>query len=195
MASIRSFFAIPLSVRAERQLLNCRDRLQQRVEQGLLLDSLSPDSKVRWIPPANYHLTLAFLGDIRPSQVGLLHDLAREAVAQQPASDFQLQQLAWFPSGLKPRMLVAMPASSSALTDLHARLGRLLLQQGFRIEKRAFRPHITLARFKQLNATFDLAAEAIDIRCELDELVLFSSTMSGSGSRYTPLFVEPIGSL
>lgn len=185
---IRSFFAIPLSHEAEFELACAGDGLQPWLE-----DALNPDASVRWVPSGNYHLTLAFLGAIRHRDVALLHDIAQQAVEGMWAGELVLQQFEWFPSALKPRMLVAVPAANADLTDLQSRLSKLLRQNGFSLEKRPFRPHITLARLRDVSQCPDLSAQQLDISCELDELVLFSSERGKEGSVYSPLLVEPIG--
>lgn len=185
---IRSFFALPLSHEAEFDLACATDGLQP-----LLDKTLNPEASLRWVPSANYHLTLAFLGDIRRRDVERLHDIAQQVVEGMWATEFLLQRFEWFPSALKPRLLVAAPADNPALIDLQSRLSKLLRQQGFSLESKPFRPHITLARLRDVSQCPDLSGQELDISCELDELVLFSSEQSRVGSVYTPLVVEPIG--
>lgn len=186
--SIRSFFAIPLSHESEQALDDATLALRSGIEDGL-----SGDAIFRWIPPENYHLTLAFLGQIRRSEIQRLHEIALDTIADVPASEFVLEGFEWFPSAVKPRVLVAVPGLCHPLMDLQKQLSRHLQSEGFHLEKRPFRPHISLARIKGLFQPMDLSAESLDIACELDELVLFSSVQGRGGSVYSPLLVEPIG--
>lgn len=186
--SLRSFFAIPLSHRAESELDIACDSLQAILEQ-----SLNPEAQLRWVPPGNYHLTLAFLGTIRRGDIARLHDIACQVIDGMWADEFTLRRFDWMPSALKPRLLVAEPEPCSTLIDLQGRLSKALRQQGFSLEKREFRPHITLARLRDVSACPDLSQESVAIACELDELVLFSSERGREGSVYSPLVVEPIG--
>lgn len=185
---IRSFFALPLSHASEDELAAVAGGIR-----GFLEQSLPADVRVRWVPPGNYHLTLAFLGNIQRRDIEQLHQVALHSIEGMRASEFSLQQLAWFPSALKPRMLVAEPQACDALLALQQRLAQALRRQGFALEKRPFRPHVTLARLQGLFAPADLSADAVDISCELDELVLFSSVQGRGGPEYSPLLVEPIG--
>ena len=188
MTAIRSFFAVPLSVQSEQQLAEACDGLWAAVERGM-----NPEATIRWIPPQNYHLTLAFLGNIQRRDLSLLHDIAQQVVADSVEERFELCRFEWFPSAVKPRLLVAVPAECPPLLRLQRELSRRLGGQGFHLEKRAFRPHISLARVRELSSPIDLENEPLGIDCELDELVLFSSTQGRGGSVYTPLFVEPLG--
>ena len=185
---VRSFFAVPLSVEAEQQLVVAAESLRRQLDYGL-----GQGASLRWIPKQNYHLTLAFLGDIPRRQIQLLHDIASEVVAGERAGELMLNGFEWFPSASKPRLLAAIPAPCAMLQSLQRQLHRRLNQQGFHLEKREFRPHVTLARIKGSLAPMDIRDEALAISSELDELVLFASTQGRNGSVYTPLFVEPIG--
>lgn len=185
---IRSFFAIPLSHASEDELAAVADGLRASLQQHL-----PGEVRWRWVASANYHLTLAFLGNIRRRDIEQLHQIALHSIEGMVASDFYLQRLAWFPSALKPRMLVAVPQHCEALVELQQRLSRGLRREGYAVEKREFRPHVTLARLQGLFEPADLSAEAVDIFCELDELVLFSSVQGRGGAEYSPLLVEPIG--
>ena len=185
--SIRSFFALPLSVIVEQRLHQFTGQLRDDLHH-----SINPEAAFRWVPPANYHLTLAFLGDIRQRDIQLLHQIAMELAAETAPGCFTLETCEWFPSSLKPRLLVAVPDKYQPLYDLQKRLGQQLNRQGFHIEKRAFRPHISLARVRDIAAPPNLAEERLGLSCEMDELVLFSSTQSRQGPVYTPVFAEPL---
>ena len=195
MASYRVFFALPVSVQAEQQLQELASELRFDLDNGL-----TPEAVLRWVRPENYHITLAFLGNIQPRDVERLHRVAlsvveefAEAVTGSRAGLLQITTVEWFPSPLKPRLLVASVADNSALQQLQRSLSRALRSEGFRLEKQAFRPHITLARGKALVAPQNMSGIKMNIETEMDELVLFNSTLSPAGSRYSPLFVETLG--
>lgn len=195
MASYRAFFALPVSVQAEQQLQDLVAELQFDLEH-----TLSAETVFRWVKPENYHITLAFLGDIQARDVERLHRLAlpivegyAETFAGRQASQLLIRAVEWFPSPLKPRLLVAGVADNEPLQQLQRALSRALRTEGFRLEKKAFRPYITLARCTALMAPPDLRLVKVDIETELDELVLFNSELTSSGPRYSPLFVELLG--
>lgn len=192
-APLRLFFALPMSFAAERQLLALREQLERS-----LFDTLDSAEYWHWIPPQNYHLTLAFLGQVDGRRLDLLHRLARTVADQAKLGEAQLDGLSWFPSPLKPRLLVAETAPCDPLHALQRLLAGELRRAGFDVDSRAFRPHISLARCKGLGAPPDLSLLALQstlqqITCEVDELVLFSSTSGKAGRRYHPVIVEPLG--
>jgi 2'-5' RNA ligase len=87
-----------------------------------------------------WHLTLHFIGAVPAERLGRI--AAGIAV---PGRRFELQltALECWPRGL----VVLRPAEvPEALHDLHARVGAALQRLELPLERRAFRPHLTLAR-------------------------------------------------
>ena len=187
MALIRAFVALPLSLQAQRQLADFSSALQQ--------DQLAchgPETHFAWVVPDNYHLTLAFVGNIRQRDIEVIH-LACQSVAQQfNADNLTFTSVEWFPHALKPRLIVAVPEKNATLFALQKLLLKQLRREGIQLESRPFRPHISLVRVKAVEAPVDLAGYDLSISSELDELVLFKSEPGVGGSFYTPIFAEPI---
>ncbi len=98
----------------------------------------------RWTPAAQYHVTLAFLGEVEHERMAEIK-AALEQVAGAPL-ELRLQGLNVFPSRRRPRVLVAGVERAEALTALHARVEAAMENVGFAPENRAFRPHVTIAR-------------------------------------------------
>ncbi len=101
----------------------------------------------RWIEPADYHVTLRFLGDI---DADVAEDVA-EALTEMRARDpitVVLDGLGVF-GGDRPRALFAAVAQDPALMDLQAEQERLVRRAGVPPERRKFTPHVTLARLKR----------------------------------------------
>jgi RNA 2',3'-cyclic 3'-phosphodiesterase len=99
----------------------------------------------RWIDPAEYHLTLRFAGDIN-------NGLAREFAANLASIDidaFELtvEGLGAF-GGNDPHTVYASFAPSPQLDALARAHEKAARDAGLPPEKRAFKPHITLARLR-----------------------------------------------
>lgn len=94
----------------------------------------------RPIAQSKLHLTLHFLGDVDDSTVPAL----RDALAVRAACfELRLDRLQAWPGG----WLVLCPGGvPAALVQLHADLAQRLSALGLRVEARAFKPHVTLAR-------------------------------------------------
>jgi 2'-5' RNA ligase len=102
-----------------------------------------------WVNPSGIHLTLAFLGELSDEQL-LQTSQAAEVAAQHVAPfDYRLSHLGIFGSPRQPRVLwVGIEETSGRLQNVHRALNKELEQRGFEVEKRAFSPHLTLARIK-----------------------------------------------
>ena len=98
--------------------------------------------------PEDLHVTLAFLGEQPEERIPELLE-AMEAAAETVALT-GLPVLATAKAGAMPgpkgELWAADCVPDAALTELARRLGGELGRRGFRVEKRRFRPHITLGR-------------------------------------------------
>jgi 2'-5' RNA ligase len=99
----------------------------------------------RWSDPADYHLTLRFIGDIdarTANEVAEALDEARRGLVE-----VAFEGLSWF-GGDKPRAVIAKVKPAPALVELAADHERRLRRLGLAPEKRQFTPHVTLARMR-----------------------------------------------
>jgi 2'-5' RNA ligase len=183
MAVIRAFFALSIAEQLEQQLVQACDQLGARLGK----------TPLRWVPAENYHITLAFLGDVPSELLPLLSDITDAVAADHAPFELSLETLAWFPSANKPRQLVALLKPSAALAQLHKQLNSRLASVGLTLEKRRFRPHITLARAGRSLTAMPFEQPLAQACFEADELVLFESQLHSSGSRYSPLAVALLG--
>lgn len=143
---------------------------------------------VRLIAPANIHLTMAFLGERSAGEMpAILEAMARAAQFCGGEPALQVAAPILLPPR-SPRVLAAGVADrNGALTRLHKELTSALGEQIDYSERRAFRPHLTLAR---LARDAKLPAELSPLRADefiCDELVLYRSYLEPSGARYEAL--------
>jgi 2'-5' RNA ligase len=99
----------------------------------------------RWSEPADYHLTLRFIGDIdarTADDIAAALDEARRGPVE-----VAFEALSWF-GGDKPRAIIARVKPAPALLALAADHERRLRRLGLPPETRQFTPHVTLARMR-----------------------------------------------
>lgn len=102
---------------------------------------------VRWVPPDRYHVTLRFMGDIDDASLPRLLRAA-EALAPEPPFRARLVGNGTFPRRGVPRVhWVGLKADP--LVRMRDLLDRELASEGFAVERRAFRPHLTIGRTKR----------------------------------------------
>jgi 2'-5' RNA ligase len=144
--------------------------------------------QVRWVAPANYHITLKFLGDASAEIITALRDRLEPRFASLPGFDVTATGVGAFPNPRNARVIWAgVNDPSSGLTRIAEILDSELAELGFRPETRAFHPHITLGRVKRVD---DLAAilerftEQKFRISRVESVTLFESIMKSGGSEY-----------
>lgn len=151
------------------------------------LQSGVPDA--RWVPAENFHVTLCFAGEV---QGGVMKDLEEElsdiAGPKFPLSVAGVEQ---FSTGKQPKALVALVARNDRLDWLQQKVSTVARNCGVEIDRRKFRPHVTLARFSNGAETGHHIAQfmASHSTCQAgpwvaDHFALYSSRRSSSGSVY-----------
>lgn len=109
---------------------------------GALARRVAAETGGRAVPAANLHLTLAFLGEVDPVRESRI-PAAVEGI-DAPAFELTLERLGAFPkTGVAWAGCASVP---SALASLQAQIDARLREAGFDLERRAFAPHLTLAR-------------------------------------------------
>lgn len=149
----------------------------------------------RWVPSANWHVTLKFLGATYPRLVeGVRATLADVAAAHAPLES-ALEGIGTFPTGRKARVLWAGlrdpgGALAAIAADLDARLAR-----DFRPEDRGFTAHLTVARFDPPAVVSELSpVEVPPVAFLVDRLVLYRSHLRRPAPVYEPLTAARLGS-
>jgi 2'-5' RNA ligase len=153
------------------------------------------DPALRRVPVESLHITLAFLGHRPESEIERIAEIVAASVA--PAIAIEL--LDPVPRPLKGRArLYALPARSVAAEALQAGLSEGLVDAGhYKPEKRAFWPHVTLARVRAEGSGSRrprVVAEpprnlpaALAEPCFCRRLTLYRSELQPSGAHYVPL--------
>lgn len=148
--------------------------------------------EARWVPPDLWHVTLAFLGDV----VG---DGIRDAFASMefPASELilRLQSFGAFPSSEDARVLWIGVQENQAFLDLQSRVAEQVAARGFVLGEREFKPHLTIARFRNpLNASelLKLGGRKHFGDYPIREVVLFDSVLQGNIIKYVPVARRPV---
>jgi 2'-5' RNA ligase len=141
----------------------------------------------RWTTREQRHLTLQFLGN--RADVDAVAE-ALQSLASAPA-DLQLGGGGAFPSARRARVLwVGVARGAEWLGDLAGEVGALLAPLGHEPEDRAYRPHLTLARWKVPTdarpAVERIGDASIGPTWTAGEVVLYESTLRRDGARYVP---------
>ncbi|MEP1207060.1 MAG: RNA 2',3'-cyclic phosphodiesterase [Rhizobiaceae bacterium] len=106
-------------------------------------------SGIRWIDPADFHITLRFIGDVDHRQANDIVEFLSQRSWTAP--HITIGELKCF-GGSKPTALYAQVRPDDALLELAAGQERLMQRLGLAPDPRRFTPHITIGRCKNLSA-------------------------------------------
>jgi len=128
---------------------------------------------------ANLHLTLAFIGDVAADRAEALREVARDVAAEIAPFTLALDRLGAFREG--GIAWIGTAEVPPELAKMALRLARGLAAAGFRTERRAYAPHLTLARKCR---TLPIPARTERVTWRVAELALVESSPQRGGSVY-----------
>ena len=151
-----------------------------------VLEAQNTGSGVRRVPPANFHLTLAFLGSVPLSRLAEVEEVAARCTQSSGLRNLPIEiVLDAVEHWRKPQVLVATASETPpAAVVLAESLQRSLIDSGFSPDLKPFRVHATVAR-KVRRVTHELHIEPVHWRFE--SLRLIESKTSPDGSSYRPI--------
>ena len=152
----------------------------------LLIDAMDDSPELRWVSDDNLHLTLRFIGEVeRPLADDIAAALER---VRAPAFELRVAGIGQFAqrhggalwAGVEPKEPVAA---------LAARVERACQSAGLEPERRAFHPHVTVARWNRQNRaladSFIERNRGLDAgRFTVDRFTLYESRLSRHGAHY-----------
>jgi len=160
---------------------------------------------VRWVGPETFHVTLQFLGET-PKVEEIKRALAQVKAVPVPLT---FGGAGFFPTPQRARVFWVGIESGSELQTLVDNVGSALAPMGFKREGGEYHPHLTLARAgsgRPHSKPGDKPAPGLQaVRAKLEgqpqpefgamtahEFILYQSTLTPSGSRYTRLATFPL---
>jgi 2'-5' RNA ligase len=155
---------------------------------------------VRWVRPEFIHLTVVFMGDVPSGQVPAMADRLKAVCSNHAPFRVSLKPMGCFPNSRNPRVIwLGIDGDIERMSRFRDDLHKALSPFGIKEEERAFKPHLTLGRFKkpgkrqteleQLLATYRVLASPV---CTLGELVIFRSDLKPGGAVYTRMLSWPL---
>src|SRR3989441_10482155 len=149
----------------------------------------------RWVAPESIHITLKFIGEVAEKRIEDI-DSALTGLTWKSFA-ITVHGVGFFPGNRSPRVFWAgmeAPTMQDLAEELDSRMERL----GFEKEKRAFRPHITLARARDTRIDSSLVTASSEYAehdfgsFTVDRIFLFKSILKPSGAVYERLKAYPL---
>ena len=143
-----------------------------------------------WVPPANMHITLRFIGEVEEHVAEEIH--ASLARIEAKAFSIELNGVGTFGEGTKARAVWAAVKPSADLSHLQAKVESAVVRAGLPPEGRKFTPHVTLARLDRtpparLHSFIEGNAALQAGPFTVDYFTLFESRLGKGSPVYTAL--------
>lgn len=177
-SSVRCFFAIPVSD-------SVRNKIVRAVE---VMRSRPNGDRVRWVPGANLHVTLRFLGEVSMSTLPDVMAAVGREVAPLSAFECEIGEVHPFPRARNPRVIAAALHSAGQLNELAAAVERGVVTAGQSPDPRGFRAHLTVGRLRghghpAVHDESGLVGTVLDV----DRIVIMRSDLQPDGAVYSEL--------
>lgn len=138
------FYALKIPIEIKKELFG----------QCKLLKEKLPFKK--WVHYEDYHITLAFLGSCELSQLHHSIQLVERAIQHETTFSLMISHFGFFGNKNSPRIFKAGVEKEPSLNRLRKIVYDACENASFQLDKRPFRPHITLARRWNSDLSFDL---------------------------------------
>lgn len=186
--AIRSFLAFELPVDIKRIIMEVSEDVKR-----LPLN-------VRWVNVDNIHITTVFMGDVQEEQMGPIQDVVKDVCRGYGPFSIAIKGIGLFGSRRNPRVLwIGLDGAIDRMACFKDDLQKGLRPFGIKEEKRRFKPHLTLGRFRKGARTGthldDLLSKYHDLTSPdriIEELVLFKSDLKPGGAVYSRLNGWPL---
>lgn len=182
--TVRTFIAAAISPEARQALEDAAGRLRQDIPKG-----------VGWTKSQGFHVTLKFLGNIRPEFVDRVSDSLGAPAARSTPFQLGLAGLGMFPNQRRPRVVWAgLGGDLEALSALYQAVEQAMTELGFAPEDRPYAPHITLGRVRRgasegllskISSTVTVAPKPLAQPWQVDSVHLFRTDLQPSGAEHT----------
>jgi 2'-5' RNA ligase len=162
-----------------------------RIHSSLI--SLLGNERIKWVDPANIHLTLAFLGDTEEELIEVTGIMLKNVCTGFGEFSFTLTGTGVFRDYRDPKVIWVGTDHSERLAELNDNIRRGLEEAGFRTDDRPFKPHISLGRIKfirdpyVLKKTLEPYQESFIQEVHVSEVILYESLLKPSGPVYRPV--------
>jgi 2'-5' RNA ligase len=157
-------------------------------------DLKSTRLRAKWVRPENIHLTLKFLGNINPTDIDKISGAMMDAVDDFGAINLVAEGVGVFPGLKRPRVIwIGLGGQIQSLFAMQRVLEDNLAGLGFKKEKRSFKGHLTLGRFRQTvnpNTIRQIMREYANLYSEeftARRIILFKSDLKPTGAVYSQL--------
>lgn len=163
-----------------------------------LLDIMEDVADARWQDDEQLHLTLRFVGEVERPVAEDLADALEQLHA--PAPTVHLAGVGAFGGRGRAGALWTGVEPREPLASLHRKVDQLCVRTGLAPERRAFLPHVTVARLSrgvavggpEIERWLARHAALTSDPFTFDRLILYASRLGHAGASYEPVVEVPL---
>ena len=184
---MRLFVAVNFDDEVKKKILLVQDELRSKALKG------------NFSRAENFHITLAFLGDLEKSGDKAVDGMSEKLFSimdeiKAPPFEIRFDKTGCFTHSRKELWWIGADRSSPGfpvLLSIHAQLLSRLLEAGFSIDTRAFNAHITLAR--EVKHDERITLDKPDIGMKVERISLMNSERIRGVLTYTEIYGKNLG--
>lgn len=185
---IRAFIAVRIDPAVARKISEVQEQLKPELV------------GVRWIGLENLHFTVKFLGPVEEARIALIAETLAGVLRLFPRFSILARGIGVFPDIRRARLLW-VGLNGDRLAPLVSAVETALEPLGFAPEKRGFKPHLTIGRWRSFNGRPELLGKELENwkgcdfgRSWVEEVIFFQSILKTEGATYHPLSIIRLSS-
>jgi len=153
-------------------------------------------SQIKWMPIANIHLTLSFIGNVKNKDIPHLIKSFEKKIL---SNNFKItiEGTGVFPSFKSPKVLwLGIGKGLDELTSIQYKVEKSIRKFKENPQKTTYTPHITIARIQKLHGKIDvlpfLNTVYSPIELDINSICLYESILLPEGAQYMVLTEFPL---
>lgn len=185
--NLRCFIAIDISEEVRREL------------SALLAVLEKIDGDIKWVVPANLHITIKFMGNTPEELLARIHDSLLSVTSLFDPFYINIYGTGAFPDRKYPRVIWTGIRCADIMGQLKHAVDENMSMLGFKKEDREFNPHLTLGRVRSRRGIvnilnqLDLVREKDFGSIHVEKIRLMKSDLRSGGPEYASLYEVPLG--
>jgi RNA 2',3'-cyclic 3'-phosphodiesterase len=151
------------------------------------------NENIKWVDISNMHVTLAFIGSTEEPMIKRVVSMLNNDFESFGIINFRLSGFGVFRNFNDPRIIWTAIEDHDRLTEAHEKVKNGLGALNIKLEDKQFKPHLTIARIKDLKDKENLqklTQKYANIPFQdvtISEIVYYESVLLPSGPLYKPI--------
>ena len=175
---VRIFLALTLEKSFNDQIIEIKKDLKS---------NLLKDANIAWQRNDQHHLTVYFVGEMEPEQINQLNKDLHSINLTGFSKTIGITSISFFPNE-NSQVLSVIVKADTHLNNLYKEVEKIVVNIGLGSELKAYKPHITLARFKDIDRPqYEFGILDKPLKGKVKQLGIFESEFDKGKTKFTLL--------